>query len=187
MSVGEYSILVRATVKAETDTEAPRHMLNRSVALTVVDQERGIVAGNAGVIIAAILGAILGVFGSFFGVYFKDVVERWSANRNRFMWLSNELVGRLEAAKLDIRNQRNVNYQSWMEELYSKHFSALRTWDATPEVGEGLSRDVIQIEGLLRKYNQSLSSVAADDELIVDLNRRIDQVQKILTRRDIDL
>jgi hypothetical protein len=180
---GEYSILVRAAVKPETNEAATGRRLIRTVVLTV-NAKRGIVAGNAG---AAILGAILGALGSFWGVYFKDVVERWAAKRNRFLWLTNEFVGRLEAARLDVKRRRTVNYQPWMEELYSKHFSALRSWEGTPEAGETLSREVIQIEGLLREYNQSLSGVAVDDDVVADLDQRMVRVQRTLSRTDTTL
>lgn len=177
---GEYSILVRATVKPETNDVVTGQRLIRTVELTVATK-RGIVAENFG---AAILGAILGALGSFWGLYFKDVIERWAAKRDRFVWLTNEFVGRLEAARLDVKQRRTVNYQPWMEELYSKHFSALRSWQQTPEAGEALSREVIEVEGLLEKYNQSLSRVSVDDDVVADLDERIVRVERTLSRKN---
>jgi hypothetical protein len=172
---GDYSILVRAKVSATTNAVAGQ-TVTRNVLLTVAGKEPGVLTGNIGLI----LGALLGLIGSFAGIYFKDFMDRWSARRNRFQWLTNELVGRLEAARLDVRNGRSVNYQAWMEELYSKHYSALRQILATPDDGESLGRQIIEIEGLLREYNQSLSRVSADENLMQDIDRRIDQVQRAL-------
>jgi hypothetical protein len=179
---GEYSILIRAGVKAQSDPAVSECMLNRSVALTVIAKEHGTLAAIAGVL----TGIILGASSSLFGLYFKDFLERRATGRNQALWLSNELVGRLEAARLDLKNRRTVNYQAWMEELYSKNFSALRKWGGTPEVGETLSREVVQIEGLLRDYNQSLSKVSGDDDLVLNLDVRIVRVQRILTRAEAD-
>jgi hypothetical protein len=177
---GEYPILVIAAVKPGTNEGGTGRKLIRTVVLTVVTKQ-SIVSENAA---AAILGAILGALGSFWGVYFKEVVERWAEKRNRFLWLSNEFVGRLEAARLDVKKRRTVNYQPWMEELYSKHFSALRGWQETPEAGETLSREVTQIEGLLGEFNQSLGGVSVDDKLVAELDERIVRVQRALSRKN---
>lgn len=179
---GEFSILIRAQVKAQSDAAVSECQLNRIVDLTVVAKDHGTLSAIAGVVTGIILGAV----SSLFGLYFKDVLERRTTRRNQTLWLSNEFVGRLETARFDLKNRRTVNCESWMEELYSKHFSALRRWGDTPEVGEGLSREVVQIEGLLRDYNQSLSRVSGGDDLVLKLDGCIVHVQKILTRAEPD-
>jgi hypothetical protein len=152
-------------------------MFTGNVVLTATEKGPGVLAGNGGVLI----GAVLAVASSFLGLYFKEWLENRMAKRYDARWLSNELVGRLEVARQDVRSGRSVSYQPWMEELYSKHFSALRKWETTPDAGEGLSQEVIQIEGLLRQYNLSLTRVTMDEALVRDLDERISRAQRRLS------
>jgi hypothetical protein len=177
---GEYSVVVRTAIKPEGGEAVPVRVVIRNVLLTVSRKEGGIVALNSRVVIGAI-ALIFGSVSSLFGLYSKQVVEGWTARRNQVGWLSNELVGRLEAARGDVRRRRTANYQPWMDELYSKYFSALRRWPGEPRVGESLTQEMIEIEGLLRQYNDSLSKVSTDEGFAKDLDHRIVAVQRILS------
>jgi hypothetical protein len=174
---GHYSIFVRARVSAPMKGMAGQ-IIGRNVLLEVSAKDPNVLTRNSGLIV----GALLGLISSFAGVYFKDYMDRWSARRNRFQWLTNELVGRLETARQDVRNGRSVNYQVWMEELYSKHYSALRQISTVPADGEMVGRQIVEIEGLLRQYNESLTRVSRDERITQDIERRIEGIQQVLSR-----
>ena len=69
------------------------------------DNSAGVLSGNIGVVI----GAVLGVVSSFFALASKYMKDEWVRKREETRWLSNELVGRLEAARLNIRSQQSVD------------------------------------------------------------------------------
>ena len=145
----------------------------------MTEKSAGVLSGNIGVVV----GAVLGVVSSFLGLLLKDRMDGWARKRDEIRWLCNELVGRLEAARLDVRSQRSVEYSSWMEELYSRHFSALRRWDTRTGAGGGLRQELIQIEGLLREYNnRRQDEVTVSKDIVRDLERRIGIVVDCLSR-----
>lgn len=172
---GEYSIVIRGAHRS--GTEASASYINKTVLLTVAAKKNSL-AGISGVVI----GTFLGLASSFMGLCFKEWTEGRSTERKGILWLSNELVGRLEAARLDLKNGRTVNYQPWVDELYAKYFSTLRKWESTSEAGERLSQEVIEIAGMLGDYNKSLNKIAADDSLVAALDERIVGVQRRLSR-----
>lgn len=121
------------------------------------------------------------VVGAFVGLYGLQV-SRVAEDRVLVghAWMAHG--GTRTAARLDLKSRRSVSYLPWMDELYSKYFSFFRKWESTTEAGEKLSRQVIEIAGLLEDYNKSLNRVAADDSLVAALDERIVGMQRRLTR-----
>jgi hypothetical protein len=173
---GEFVLLVRATITGDSEKIATSDVSD-AVMLTVIAGSGRFAAVNGGVII----GAIVGFLSSLGGLYAKEFVESRTARRNRTRWLSNELVGRLEAALLDIGKRRPVSYQPWMDELYGKYFSTLRAWGGNSRTGEHVSHELVEIESLLRDYNDRLKGISMDDALVRGLEERIRGVQRTLS------
>jgi hypothetical protein len=66
--------------------------------------------------------------------------------------------------------------------VFLKYFSALRKWGSTPDSGMQASAEVIEIEALLRQYNDKLKkAVAVDDDLVKSLDQCIVRLQTRLS------